>query len=83
MDQGSSPEDIFKARNRVNNDPGARSAPGPGLSGPYSNHDMQIRNHLSGLVRAMLQDNKKAELREVLHAHRAFIDEILVLLEKQ
>ncbi len=80
MDQGSSPEEIFKARNRVNNDPGR---PGPGLSGPYANHDMQIRNHLSGLVRAMLQDNKKTDLVQALHAHRAFIDEILVLLEKQ
>lgn len=51
-------------------------------AGPYANHDMQIRNHLSGLVRAMLQDNKRAELEQALLAHRGFIDEVLMLLQK-
>jgi len=49
----------------------------------YANHDMQIRNHLSGLVRSMLQDGKKKQLGEALRLHRGFIDEILVLLESE
>lgn len=61
----------------VNPDPA-----GNAVTGPYANHDMQIRNHLASLVRAMLQDNKRAELEQALLAHRGFIDEVLLLLKQ-
>lgn len=72
----NSPSDQNIHGRRVNPDPQGA------VPGPYANHDMQIRNHLSGLVRSMLQDNKKAELEQALLMHRGFIDEILGLLQK-
>ncbi|MCE9597889.1 MAG: hypothetical protein K8S54_07965 [Spirochaetia bacterium] len=83
MDQADSPsEEQIRARKGVNPDPlqGRGRAAVPDA---YANHDAQIRNHLSSLVRTMLQDGKKAQLREALHLHRGFIDEILVLLDSQ
>lgn len=44
-------------------------------------HDNAIRNHLAGLVRALLQTGDTAKLHALLVEHRSFIDGILSMLE--
>lgn len=44
-------------------------------------HDNAIRNHLAGLVRALLQTGDMAKLHELLVEHRSFIDGIITLIE--
>lgn len=49
-------------------------------SNAIAQHDSAIRNHLAGLVRAVLQEGNPQKLQDLLIEHRNFIDSILDLL---
>ncbi|MCB1320534.1 MAG: hypothetical protein KDK34_09795 [Leptospiraceae bacterium] len=46
-------------------------------------HDALIRQHLSELVRSMMQENRLEELQVILSDHRKFIDDILQLMARE
>ncbi|MBW7859045.1 MAG: hypothetical protein H3C43_12310 [Leptonema sp. (in: Bacteria)] len=59
-----------------------RNQPSPEAqpSNAIAQHDSAIRNHLAGLVRALLQEGDPQKLHDLLIEHRNFIDSILDLL---